>query len=68
MTACMEAERLASNRAMVGLNKLIDDFPISKVLAGNRDIFEIIKRNAKFATKNLLDLNNQNVAAYTVHQ
>jgi len=47
ITACMEAERLASNRVTVGLNKLIDDFPISRVLAGNRDIFEIIKRNAK---------------------
>ena len=47
ITACMEAERLMNNRATVGLNKLIDDFPISRVLAGNRDIFEIIKRNAK---------------------
>ena len=47
ITACMEAEGLASNRAAVGLNKLIDLNELPGVLAGNRDIFEIIKRNAK---------------------
>jgi hypothetical protein len=43
----MEAGSLASNRAAVGLNKLIDLNELPEVLAVNRDIFEIIKRNAK---------------------
>ena len=47
ITACMEAERLINKRATVGLNKLIDLNELLEVLAGNRDIFEIIKRNAK---------------------
>ena len=47
ITACMEAGSLASNRAAVGLNKLIDLNELLEVLAVNRDIFEIIKRNAK---------------------
>ncbi|MCL5069303.1 MAG: histone deacetylase [Actinobacteria bacterium] len=59
ITACMETEKLINNnRIRAGLNKLIglnklsgisdnDDFPVGGVLAENRDIFEIIKRNAK---------------------
>jgi acetoin utilization deacetylase AcuC-like enzyme len=55
--ACMEAERNVGNRATMGLSKLIDlnellemsgndGFPIGRVLAGNMEVFEVIKRNA----------------------
>lgn len=59
ITACMETEKLINkNEIKAGLNKLIDSCrlsgisdnyssPIGGILAGNREIFEIIKRNEK---------------------
>jgi len=58
ITACIKADRLINNSVFGDLNRLIDlnklmempdnnDFSTSRVLTGNRDIFEIIKRNAK---------------------
>ena len=54
----IEKSKLYLQNLEFGLNKLVDlyelpempdndDFLISKALTGNRDIFEIIKRNAK---------------------
>ena len=47
ITACIEAERLMNNESMAGINRLMNLNEILEVLAGNRDIFEIIKINAK---------------------